>query len=83
MMSFPFQILSVTVTPRSLCDGLVAIILLFIVYNVGNLWLIDKWELLNELKRKLEDVHQVNRLLRSCCSICSSGDDFMCLKHFV
>jgi len=24
-----------------------------------------------------------NRLLKSCCSSCSSGYDFMCLKHFV
>ena len=46
-------------------------------------WLIAKWQLLDELKCKLEDVFQINRLLRSCCNCCSSKGDFMCLKHFV
>jgi len=50
---------------------------------VGNFWLIDKWQLLDKLKCKLEDVFQINRLLRSFCNSYSSEGDFMCLKYFV
>ena len=37
------------------------------VYDVGNFWLKDKWQLLDELKCKLEDVLQLKRL--SICHV--------------
>ena len=72
MMSFPFKI----ITPRSLCDCLVMIMLPLIVYDVGNFQLKDKWQLLDELKCKLEDVLQLKRLSMSRCNSCSPGGVF-------
>ena len=57
------------------------IMLPLIVYDVGNVWLKDKWQLLEELKCKLEDVLQLKRLSMSCCNSCSPGGVLMCLKH--
>ena len=84
MMSFHSRS-SLNVIPRSLCDCLVMIMLPLIVYDVGNFWLKDKWQLLDELKCKLEDVlHvQLKRLSGSRCNSCLPGGVLMCLKHLV
>ena len=54
-----------------------------IVYDVGDFRLKDKWQLLDELKCKLEDVLQLKRLSMSRCNSCSPGGVLMCLKHLV
>ena len=54
-----------------------------IVYDVGDFRLKDKWQLLDELKFKLEDVLQLKRLSMSRCNSCSPGGVLMCLKHLV
>ena len=59
------------------------IMLLLIIYDVGNFQLEDKWQLLDEVRFKLEDVLQLMGLSRSCCNSCLPGGVLMCLKDLV
>ena len=53
------------------------------VYEVTNFWLKDRWQLLDELKSRLEIILQLERLFKSLCNNCWSVKVIMCLKHLV